>query len=408
MTLFSYSRAASWPLWLKAGGFVALLISVDILLFFSWPGIRSLPVVLIYLVFLGYLFNGFAFSKISIPVFSLVLLVLFAIPGLVQNKLNGEETSFYTSIIQMAFAVSVILIPPAEIKKLDPGQILDFLHLLGWIFVVSRILILLIYPETHAAIHELAFIVPLFILPALYSGKPKYIGVVLFFAAVLFLINPRTTMFLVYSITFLLPVIVFFTNLIGFRTALISVLLLLGLAGLFLTQLLSLISEIDEIFKTSLGRNSNASFRQYMIVIGIVEFLKSPFYGKYFSGPTGYSTKFEEGRLLPLHNDLLDIAVQGGLIGVILFLTGVIGIFIILFKFTVAEKIKANDKLRLLVLSLSVSLICGLITLVFNPIINSTKTGFFFYFIIGLSILIIRFIKISAPGKQVELKASIK
>lgn len=388
-------KVAVWPFWLLISGFIATLVAADILLVFSLPVIKNIPVLAILVIFGGYFYSGFVISKPPFGAFLLLLMVLFAIPGLVQNKLTGQETSYFTCILQLLFSLSVLLIPANQIRSINLKHFLKFLNLLGWIFVVSRIMVLIVYPTTSAAIHELAFIIPLFLIPALYSKNQGFIAISLFFAAILFLINPRTTMFLVYSITFLFPALLFLIRIVGIKTILLFSLVAFGIILIFLSQILGFISEIDKLFKTSLGKNSNASFRQYMIVVGLVSFLKSPVYGMYFSGSTGYSTKYEGGRELPLHNDLLDVAVQGGVIGILLFVGGIIGLFLSLSRSLQKKAADIDDSLRILIITVSTSLLTGLITILFNPIINSTKTGFFFFFIIGVSILLIRYVKLT-------------
>lgn len=394
-------KVAVWPFWLLISGFIATLIAADMLLVFSWPVIKNIPILAIIFILGGYFYSGFAITKPPIATYFLIILVLFAIPGLIINKMAGEETSNFRFVFQLMFSLSVLLIPSRQILDLDIKYLLKFLNILGWIFVVSRILILILYPETSAAIHELAFIMPLFLIPALYSKNFKFIVTTFLLAAILFLINPRTTMFLVYLMTFLFPVILLTVRVLGIKTILIIAFFSLTILLVFLSQILGFISEIDKIFKTSLGRNSNASFRQYLIVVGIVNFLKSPVYGKYFAGSTGYSTKYEGGRELPLHNDLLEIAVQGGLIGVFLFLAGIIGLFFTLNRILYQKYNELNDPLRILIITIATSLITGLTTLVFNPIVNSTHTGFFFFFILGVSILLIRFVRLNDLKKKI-------
>lgn len=390
-----FEKTATWPLWLKLSGIIATLIAADIILFLSLPILRDIPILAIIVILGGYFYSGFVISKPPVATYFLILLALFAIPGLFINKIAGEETSSLRFVLQLVFSLSVLFIPSKQIVDIDIKFLLKFLNIVGWIFVVSRILVLLLYPKTSAAIHELAFIMPLFLIPALYSKKINYILITLFFAAIIFLINPRTTMFLVYLITFFFPIILLTIRIVRIKTILIISALTLFFVLIFLSQILGFISEIDKIFKTSFGRNSNASFRQYLIVVGIVEFFKSPIYGKYFSGSNGYSTKFEHGKELPLHNDLLEIAVQGGIIGVLLFLSGIIGIFFTLNKILYQRHNELTNPLRILIITVATSLVTGLITIAFNPIVNSTHTGFFFFFILGLSILLIRFVRLT-------------
>ncbi|MBN8705757.1 MAG: O-antigen ligase family protein [Bacteroidetes bacterium] len=397
-------KVVVWPLWLLISGFIATLIAADILLVLSLPIIRNIPIIAIVIILGGYFYTGFVISKPPIATYFLLFLALFAIPGLFLNKIAGEETSSLRFVLQLVFALSVLVIPSKQILVLDIKFLLKFLNILGWIFVVSRILVLILYPETSAAIHELAFIMPLFLIPALYSKNFKFTAISIFIAGVLFLINPRTTMFLVFTMTFLIPVLLLTVRILGIKTILIILAFSSIIFFVFLTQILGFISEIDKIFKTSFGRNSNASFRQYLIVVGIVEFLKSPVYGKYFSGSNGYSTKYEDGKELPLHNDLLEIAVQGGVIGVFLFLSGILGLFFTLNRILYQKYNELDDSLRILIITVSTSLITGLTTIAFNPIVNSTHTGFFFFFILGVSILLIRYVRLNDFGPVILRK----
>lgn len=392
-----------WPLWLLLGSILSLIVSIDVFILFRMPVIKHIPVLVSIFLFFYYMNGRVVIYKTHFSIYFFILLFIISVPGIIFNKISGIETSYFTAIVMILFMVSIILIPNSKINKIKYEDLLKLMFMIGLIFIVSRIIITIIDPLTRAPRHELAFLLPLFISPMILSKDKSKIIIAVILAFLFLIINPRTTVFLVYIITFGIPLLILFINKYGLKYFIYTILLILSLLGIFIVPILHGLSWLDETFKTSLGSSSNADFRQYFLVKGIVEFLKSPIYGSLFAGETAYENKYMSFKL-PLHNDILELMVQGGIIGLILFFCGYFGLLFNFIKKYYELLTVLTQETKILIITIFTSMMSAIITFTFNPILNATKTGFILFFIIGVGYIVSRKLQMESTSMIIKEK----
>ncbi|MBX2989879.1 MAG: hypothetical protein KF749_01795 [Bacteroidetes bacterium] len=137
------------------------------------------------------------------------------------------------------------------------------------------------------------------------------------------------------------------------------------------------------------GLLDTTTFREAMWLVGINEFLESPLIGNFFSKEAGFYLEGEvEG--LPLHNDILELFVKGGIVGGGLFLSGFIAAILAGLRAHRGWSSIKRSSLEGLNVVLILTVCSALITMSFNPIINQARSGFLVFTFVGLLILIKR------------------
>ena len=94
---------------------------------------------------------------------------------------------------------------------------------------------------------------------------------------------------------------------------------------------------------------------------------------------------------VPLHNDYLEFLVDGGLVGLGLFTTGLIGcVGLGLHNYVAFERRRMSDPASLSLI-LSITLITAMHAMSVNPVMNQSPGGFFVYLAAALIIVIDRY-----------------
>ncbi|WP_189073047.1 O-antigen ligase family protein [Deinococcus sedimenti] len=225
---------------------------------------------------------------------------------------------------------------------------------------------------THERIFIASFV---YSIPKLKKKKRlSYFGFLVFGAVIL--LDPRTTSLIAFVITIALTLLLE-------RTASQRFIFLssvsAGISVIFITYVVDWIKNINSNFKQATGGTDNNVFREGMISVGLQKYSESPVFGSFFKYGGAYEppqvvyiNSSTVANILPLHNDYLEIMVSGGIIGLVLFL--------ICFFLPVVNYLNNRDYIfneeKIAGDSLFISVIIGATTIAFNPVMNSSRSGF--------------------------------
>lgn len=237
---------------------------------------------------------------------------------------------------------------------------------------------------THERIFLISFI---YTLPALIGKRTMaYIGLFLF--ALVVYLDPRTTSLIALTISVVL-VKLFSTvkdNRLTYYVGAASIVI----AASF-NFVIANIKELNSSFKAVSGGTDNNSFRESMIAIGLEKFAESPLVGSLFkyggAYPINFTVRLPDGQIasmLPLHNDYLEALVSGGIIGSVLFVACLLVPIFSSFRM----RGEMTGELRSMNDSLLIASLIGLIAIAFNPVLNSSRSGFILFVIMSILHLI--------------------
>lgn len=302
---------------------LTVLILFDPLHLISDIRYKQYPLVMVMgLIGLSVLASGGRVARPAWPGVLLAILLVIAIPGLVVNKLEGEASSLFSAISLLLIPLSVYLLPRRWIRFEGVNE----LKWLGWIgtcFVAGAFFQIACENAGigYARVHERAFLAPLIFLIPLLRGRKRWTTIGCGSALLLLIVDPRTTMLIVYVMSLGMWAVMFRLN---------SITQKLVIGGMILTGLLvsaagpTVLKAIDDRFKSAYGMEGNSQFRSGLIQTGVDAFLASPVYGDMFRGGTSFPTgfymetapgRFDQEIMAPLHNDYLEFLTKGGLIG---------------------------------------------------------------------------------------------
>ncbi len=157
----------------------------------------------------------------------------------------------------------------------------------------------------------------------------------------------------------------------------------LGAVGLGLMAAVWLLAPRPEGFSSG-----NAEFRMWIYGLRWEQFVASPIIGEAWMGPPYVRfTLFALSSNAPMlnavtHNDHLDLLVHGGLIGACLMLLFYVTVFRNVARFLNATTL--DDRQFGYILTLTVSVVGGLIAMCFNPVLGNSTNGFMFWSFVGL------------------------
>lgn len=344
--------------------------------------------------------SGFRIARPAWPGILLAILLVIAIPGLVANKLDGESSSLFSAISLMLIPLSVYLLPRSWIRFAGLRE----KRWLGWIGIcfIAGAFFQIVCERSgigYARVHERAFLAPLIFLIPLLGGR-KLLTIMGCGAALLLLIvDPRTTMLIVYVIAIGMWVVMFRLDSISQKLVLTGM-ILVGL--LAITAGPTLLKTIDDRFKSAYGMEGNSEFRSGLIQTGIDAFLASPVYGDMFRGGTSFPTgfymetapgRFDQEILAPLHNDYLEFLTKGGLLGGGLMVGGIGGSAWLAWK-----NVKRLRSLGLIEAAHWQGAICVCIcalmfTILVNPVLNNPECAVPAYFLVAQALVGERYVR---------------
>jgi O-antigen ligase len=166
----------------------------------------------------------------------------------------------------------------------------------------------------------------------------------------------------------------------------------------------NLITHMNRSFKVNMGSVDNSEYREEKWAMAMRDFHRAPVFGKFFAGAGEYdhrlAHRYNHGTspedigdidAVPLHNDYLEFLVDGGLVGVGLFTTGLIGCVGLGLKNYVAFERRTMSDFASLSLIMSITLITAMQAIAVNPVMNESPCGFFVYLAAALIIVVDRY-----------------
>lgn len=364
--------------WYKIGLFCSLIISIDIFDLFEDTFLKHFPSFLFLMLSIYLIIKRKAINKVGLgKIFFWILLFLYATPGLIFNKLV-YESGFFTAIYNSIILITIVLFYRNPLPR-SMYRIAFDTYIIGIFYVVSCILCLSGLVKTDSLItHEKAFLIcPVLLFPFFYNKLfLGIIGLILIF--LLIKLDPRTTYVLVISLIMigLISMLLFknikFNKLFRYISIIIIIFILIN--GV---NIIEYIKEVNVNYKLSQGAAENSYHRELLLEQGISEFEKAPFFGSFFTGVTSYDPG-ENFDMAPLHNDYLEYLTKGGIIGLAIFL---LALLFTIKKSYVGTELRDENKTQTILL---ITIISYLLVMSFNPIMNKTRTNFYFYFYLGL------------------------
>ena len=326
-----------------------------------------------------------ALNTLKINIF-LTFYTLFALIGSSYARfVLHQETSYFTqAVTSVAFyaAYFVFSAVPDQSWSVVVKWVLRAFWFVAFFatFTVGRNLLtfLIAGAEFQRANHELAFLLASTIaLPMYFATKSKKIFSLAFMTIVTILTLKNTAILLVLASILLLFLMPSSKKQNPIILKLITVTPMILAVGLVYLQLKPYTSD------------GNTYFREFLLQYGINQFWQSPIYGHLFTGET--ATRFAtsiHGTLqldVPVHNDWLDVLIQGGAIGLLIFF----GIFIfLLVKLWLARQealVNFND-IRLIVTTwLIILLVNHMITMAINPVLPSSDIATIIWILVAFA-----------------------
>jgi hypothetical protein len=227
---------------------------------------------------------------------------------------------------------------------------------------ISAVAAVVVLPSSDEVLHELEFFVFPFYL-YLYLRTKGFVGR---FAV---LVGVVATAYLTHKLTGyitagLAALYIFMLNVLGTRRVgknvyAAKVIGLLGGLVLFGAVAILMYSTRDSM------PSGNTNVRLHQYTVALAEIRQSPVFGQLYAGESGILYKeYLEVKLIPTHSDLLDVARQGGAIGLVLFAIGYGSIVMLLVRAAFGSK--ANMPIVHATLYLCLS---ALATIAVNPIL---------------------------------------
>ncbi len=350
-----------------------------------FPLILTLPA--LYLHFVGrQIFerknNGHGVVAVAWP---LLLLAIYVIAGSLyaRNFENVQETFLILgmNLFFVFFSASMLL------QASDPIKLVRayFRILLVISFLVAGA-VLLEFGGTHAPIHEKEFLVipmAVFFLVGMRNPLIRWLGVIFFLSIAV--LGQKNTAYLVGLFVFAYVILILFRSL-----NVNSYLVRFVLAYLMLVIILMVFGGLTFLImnKEQYLQSGNPTYRLYQYSLAWDAFLDSPIWGNGFTGNSGQVfTLWVDPSIgtsnLPTHNDVLDIAKNGGSIAVILWGLGLYRIGRVVYQ-NVFSAGKVTDWRRPYMHALTAMSLAAIIVYFFNPLLLKPGISYLIWSNLGL------------------------
>lgn len=365
-------------LWQKLMVGCAIVITFDPIRLFEIPLLQQIPVAMVL-----FLFAPSFLRRPLAPLHSLIstllcLLFLYALPGIIYNKLS-QETGMFTAITLFLIPISAAYVINRE-TSVDAGRVLAHAQWIGFAFFFGSLLRLAQDPNGELlwyGIHERSFLLGFIVLPSLLMRYYRLFVFTFATAALILILDFRaTTAFCLLNSVFL-SFLVLFRIPIGFIILYVSIVVGCLVSAYFGYDL---IWELYALVKGAYSNSINDEVRRAAITLAFDEWSRAPILGDFFSGAGAYDikpyVKWWQGGLIPLHNDYLDFLIRGGIVGIsmiVICFSSMIVFFITNIKRLSGQ---ADNNLRILNTFLFVNFINIIFVISFNPILK-TVTGAF-------------------------------
>jgi hypothetical protein len=282
--------------------------------------------------------------------------ILGSVYAIVQE---GVEHHYLTFGLGVGLVPFLFLWSHRSLGPLISENILVSVWALVFITAVAAVVLL---PRSDEVLHELEFFVfPFFLYLYLkLKGGMGRLAVLLGMAATAYLTHKLTG----YMTAGLALPYIFLLNFLEARRVgrKVHVAKLLGfLGGLVLVMAAAMFMYVTRDSMPS--GNTNVRLHQY--AIALEEIRESPVFGQFYTGESGILYKeYLEVKLVPTHSDLLDVARQGGVVALAMFVIGYGSIVVILLRAAFGDKSDRPIVHATLYLSIS-----ALATIAVNPIL---------------------------------------
>ena len=394
-------QTTGWTVWAVIVTITSTVICLDhFALFHTNIGKAFLAALSMGLLAYQVFLSKFRTNRVPWPVVFWIALMMYAMPGIMYMKLlmtrgDVSPSTLFCAVTTGLLVVSVAFMP-IRLLRFDPNSAMKVLSAVGMIFLTGSFVVLVFfgYGVIHMiSVHERAFVLILPVTYAVLTRRLFLATIALFLMAIVLFANPRTTVLLSYACTF--AMLLYHTSSKSTR------LFALPFFVIFLTFFIFNAYDIIKILNSNLKKNAvssdNSSFREDVWNIGLQEFRLSPYYGSFFTKGAAYDygrklTSEATGDLLdstfvPLHNDYLEFLVSGGALWGFLFAASFFGILHMAMRnATLARRYRLLDHMKYNQL-LSTSLVCAMLCMVVNPVINNPLSGLLVYALLSLIIM---------------------
>ena len=395
------ARPTGWTVWTIAIALVTLALAVDHFdIFQSSVGKASLSFIAFALLVHYALLSRFQPNRVPWPVVFWLLLMAFAMPGIMYMKLrrshDASSPATLFGAVTMGLLVASVVFMPIRLLRFNPRSASRVVTGVGFVFLVGSFIVLAFFGYRvipRIRVHERAFLLVLPLTYAFLNRRVVMATISLFLMLLVLLLNPRTTVLLSYAVTF--GMLIYYAS--SKTTRMIILPFVIIFVIFFAFNAYDIMKYVNANVKKNASSSDNSSFREDVWSLGRQEFYRSPIYGSFFTRGAAYdyglkltseaTGEYLESSLVPLHNDYLEFFASGGVIGGCLFAGAFVGFFLMVVRN--ARKCLAHglfDHMKYNQI-LSTTLACAMMCMMFNPIINNTQSGFFVYAIISLIIM---------------------
>lgn len=380
--------------WYLLGVALAGLVAVGDV-FIGWnlnnSAIKHFPLILtlpaLYLHFVGRRIfaqknNGPSVAAVAWP---LLLLAIYVIAGSLYARYFGDVQETFLILGMNLFFVffsASMLLQASDPKKLVRAY---FRILLVISFLVAGV-VLLEFGGTGAPIHEKEFLVipmAVFFLVGMRNRLIRWLGVIFFLSIAVF--GQKNTAYLVGLFVFAYIVLLVFRsfNIKSYLERFVLVYLMLVIILMVSGGLAFLIMNKEQYLQSG-----NPTYRLYQYSLAWDAFLDSPIWGNGFTGNSGQIFTLWVDRSLgtsnlPTHNDVLDIAKNGGSIAIILWGMGLYRIGRVVYKNVFAVG-KVTDWRWPYVHTLTAMSLAAIIVYFFNPLLLKPGMSYLIWSNLGL------------------------
>ncbi len=329
----------------------------------------------------------------------LTLFFLLAFPGALFARfvLKLQTTYFTQAFMILAFFCIVFIflsLPESVWQKAKTGTIYVF----GFIgFLASLVIIQNVLNNFHDTHSDVAILlVQAWVLAFLFLKGFKRVAILLILFFMVGLTFKNTAMLL-------LMIAVLGTAVLSTKVKWNSQLKRLMPLIIFTSSLVFLsVGTVFYLATRSLFSDGNTLFRFWIWEQRFQQFLESPLYGKLFTASTAiffepFKLASSADNLAPTHNDWLDVMVQGGIIGLILFFLAYTWPIVHLLQ--LRKKHGTSDKDIKIAVWAVLLLVNMAVAFTFNPFLLNPDISYILWFVAAYSLVLVHKSYQSAPGR---------
>jgi hypothetical protein len=307
-----------------------------------------------------------------------VAMVLWALPGIIYNKMS-EDTGMFTAIIMFLIPISAAY-AVGRCTTIDGVAMLKHAQWIGIAYLLGSLLRLA--ADRHSellwyGIHERSFLLGFIFVPAFLMRRYRVFALTLAASCILLFLDFRaTTAFCLMNSLIIAMFSRYRVSSIFVYSYMIGIFVFLLTAYMGFDIVWALYAFVKGIHSQSI----NDEVRRATIVLAFDEWAKMPMFGDFFCGRGAYDLRpyvawWQEG-LVPLHNDYLDFLVRGGIFGLSMLLAGLASALLITLRSMKSMARQGRDDLVMWNTFLMTALVNILFVISFNPVLKTVSHGF--------------------------------